>query len=635
MSFHEFDEETRAKAKALVAQMTLAEKVSQMCHNAPAIERLGIPAYNWWNEGLHGVARSGTATVFPQAIGLAAGFDPEAVYETATAISDEARAKYNQYRKFGGTGIYQGLTYWSPNINIFRDPRWGRGHETYGEDPTLTALLGTAFVKGMQGDESYPYRKLDATLKHFAVHSGPEAIRHGFDVSVSEKDLWETYLYAFQYCIKHAHPAAVMGAYNALYGKPCCASDFLLGEILREKMGFEGYVVSDCGAICDINRFHHYTENEAESAAAAVNAGCDLNCGSTYQWLKAAAAEGLVSEEAITQAVERLFTARYRLGMFADDCKYDDIPYDVVCCEAHRSLNRKMARQAMVLLKNDGILPLKNGVKIAIIGPTADSREVLLGNYNGTPDETYTLLRGVKEASDGPVYYARGCHLFKSELGDWEENPLREALVAATLSDVVVLCMGLDPTMEGEQGDAYNGANGGDKADLSLPKSQLALIAAVKALGKPTVFVNVSGSAIDLRDPDEWCSAVMQIFYPGAMGGAAFADLLFGAESPSGRLPVTFYRSAADLPPFEDYSMENRTYRFFKGTPLYPFGHGLTYGEVSETWSEDGMIAVVENHSETETDYTVLRFETEPYRTLRGMKRVHLGAFSKVTVSFA
>ena len=624
----------KQSAKELVAKMTLAEKVSQMCHTAPAIERLGIPAYNWWNEGLHGVARSGTATVFPQAIGLAASFDTDMMYQTATVISDEARAKYNEYRKFGDTQIYQGLTYWSPNINIFRDPRWGRGHETYGEDPYLTAQMGTAFVRGMQGDENYKYRKLDATLKHFAVHSGPEAIRHGFNVEVSEKDLWETYLYAFRYCIEHAHPSAVMGAYNALYGKPCCASDFLLEEVLREKMGFDGYVVSDCGAICDINQFHKYTENEAQSAAAAVNAGCDLNCGSAYKWLKAAVAEGLISEETITKSVERLFEARYRLGMFADDCKYDEIPYSVLCCDEHKALNRKMAHKAMVLLKNNGILPLKNGVKVAVIGPTADSREVLLGNYNGTPDEDYTLLRGIKEDSEGQVFYARGCHIFRDVAGDWAENPFREALIAAKQADVVILCMGLDPTMEGEQGDAYNGANGGDKADLELPSVQKKLIAAIKKLGKPTIFVNVSGSAVALGDPDEWCDAVMQVFYPGAMGGAAFADILYGKVSPSGRLPVTFYRSVEDLPPFEDYSMENRTYKFFKGTPVYPFGHGLSYADVAETWSADGKTATVENRSGMETDYTVLRYEYIPHKSLCGIKAVHLAAGETKTISF-
>lgn len=622
-------------AAELVSKMTLAEKISQMCHSAPAIERLGIPAYNWWNEGLHGVARSGTATVFPQAIGMAAGFDTELMYETATAISDEARAKYNEYRKFGGTQIYQGLTYWSPNINIFRDPRWGRGHETYGEDPYLTSRIATAFIKGMQGDENYKYRKLDATLKHFAVHSGPEAIRHGFNAEVSEKDLRETYLYAFKYCIENAHPAAVMGAYNALYGKPCCASDYLLGDILRGEFGFDGYVVSDCGAICDINNFHKYTENEAESAAVSVNAGCDLNCGSAYKWLKTAAAEGMISEEVITKSVERLFAARYRLGMFADDCKYDEIPYSVVCCDKHKELNRKMAHKAMVLLKNNGILPLKNGIKVAVIGPTADSREILLGNYNGTPDEYYTLLNGMKAESEGKVYYARGCHIFNDVAGDWAEDPFREAVIAAKQADVVILAVGLDPTMEGEQGDAYNGANGGDKADLELPEVQKKLIEGIKAVGKPTVFVNVSGSAINLCDADEWCDAVVQVFYPGAMGGLAFADIIYGKVSPSGRLPVTFYKSADDLPPFEDYSMENRTYKFFKGEPLYPFGHGLSYADVSESWSEDGKTAVIENRSNIDTDYTVLRYEYIPHKSLCGIKNLHLPGGSKVTVEFA
>ena len=461
----------RQRAKELVAKMTLAEKCAQMRYDAPAIERLGVKAYNWWNECLHGVGRSGTATVFPQAIGMAASFNTDLVYEVATAISDEARAKYNEYKKFGSTLIYQGLTFWSPNINIFRDPRWGRGHETYGEDPLLTGKMGVAFVKGLQGDDP-KYRKVDATLKHYAVHSGPESERHSFNAIVSEEDLRETYLWAFKYCIDHASPSAVMGSYNRINGEPACGSKTYLKETLYGKFGFKGYVVSDCGAICDFDQHHKVTETPVDSAALAVNNGCTLNCGETYKWLKAAVAAGKVSEETITEAVERLFEARFRLGMFDDDCLYDQVPYEVVDCDKHRELNRRMARESIVLLKNDGILPLKNPGKIAVIGPNADDKSVLLGNYEGTPARYTTILRGIQDAAPGKVYYARGCHVYNDEIYSWQEKPLREAIIAAQKSDVVILCMGLNPTMEGEEGDAYNGALGGDKADLELPASE-------------------------------------------------------------------------------------------------------------------------------------------------------------------
>lgn len=617
------------RAKELVAKMTLAEKMSQMRYDAPAIPRLGVPAYNWWNECLHGVARSGTATVFPQAIGMAASFHPEKLEEVAWAISDEARAKYNEYKKFGDTGIYQGLTYWSPNINIFRDPRWGRGHETYGEDPLLTGKLGTAFIKGLQGNGKY--RKLDATIKHYAVHSGPEALRHGFDAKVGEKDLYETYLWAFRYCIEHADPSAVMGAYNRTNGEPCCASKTLLQDILRGEFQFKGYVVSDCGAICDINLHHHVTETEAESAALAVNNGCDLNCGNAYQWLKTAVAMGLLTEETITQAVERLFTARFRLGMFDDDCEYDQIPYEVVDCEKHRKLNREMAQESIVLLKNDGILPLKKTQKVAVIGPNADDRSVLLGNYNGKPSYWMTPLRGIQERADR-VYYAWGCHPFEEKTGRWEEKPMREALIAAKKADVVIFCMGLNPQMEGEQGDHYNGGMSGDKPDLELPESQKALYEAVSALGKPMVFVNISGSCVNLARQDAQCNAVLQCFYPGAEGGRALADILYGDVSPSGRLPVTFYRSVDDLPPFEDYSMENRTYKFFKGDVVYPFGHGLTYSKITEKW--DGDTVQVKNEGDMDTWYTILQFEWVSHKNLKNFKKVFLHAGEELTVTF-
>ena len=613
------------RARELVSKMTVEEKMSQMRYDAPAIPRLGIPAYNWWNEALHGAARSGTATVFPQAIGMAAGFNDELMQEVADAISDEVRAKYNDYKAFGETQIYQGLTCWSPNINIFRDPRWGRGHETYGEDPYLTGRMGTAFVKGMQGNDPV-YHKTDATLKHFVAHSGPEGIRHGFDSVVSEKDFYETYLAAFRYCIEKAHPAAVMGAYNSVNGEICCGSKKIVQDVLRGELKFDGYYLSDCGAIRDIDMFHKATNGPDESAAMAVNAGCDLNCGNAYTYLQVAYEKGLVDEEAITRSVERLMEARFRLGMFDKDCPYDSIGMEVVESPEHRALNREMARQSMVLLKNNGILPLKGTETIAVIGPNADSREILLGNYNGTPSQYATLLRGIQDAASGKVLYARGSHLFKEEnVEDCLEHPLREAVLTARRSDVVVLCMGLDPAMEGEEGDAYNGTNSGDKLDLELPPAQKALYRAIMETGKPVIFVNVSGSCISLCEQDRDCDAVLQCFYPGAEGGNALADILFGKVSPSGRLPVTFYRSTDDLPDFADYSMENRTYRFFKGEPLYPFGYGLSYTSFEEKWLDEHTVEVT-NTGKMDSWHTVLQFAEEPHPALIGFTKIWVPA---------
>ena len=610
------------RARDLVSKMTLAEKLSQMKYDAPAIERLGVPAYNWWNECLHGVARSGSATVFPQAIGMAASFNDDLLYKVADVISTEARAKYNEYRKFGSTEIYQGLTMWSPNINIFRDPRWGRGHETYGEDPYLTGKMGTAFVKGLQGDSKY--RKVDATLKHYAVHSGPEADRHSFDAKVSEKDLYETYLWAFEYCIKNAHPSAVMGAYNRINGEACCGSKTLLKDILRDRLGFDGYVVSDCGAICDLDENHKITKNKAESAALAVNSGCELNCGSAYQWLKTSVAMGLLTEETVTEAVVKLFAARFRLGMFDDDCEYDNIPYNVVECEEHRKINRKMAQESIVLLKNNGILPLADKKTIAVIGPNADDKSVLLANYHGRPSRYSTILKGLQDGTEADVLYAYGCDIFNADVDDWAEHPLREAIIAAKKADVVILCMGINPQMEGEQGDNYAGFGAsGDKLDIKLPKSQQLLVEEILKIGKPTVFVNISGSCVDLSYAKQHCDAVLQCFYPGAEGGNALADIIFGKVSPSGRLPVTFYETVDDLPAFADYSMENRTYKFYKGTPVFEFGHGLTYSDIEENWTDENTV-VLTNKGNFDTYYSVLKFEYVPHKNLCGFKKVFI-----------
>ena len=624
MTFHE-------RAHELVSKMTLDEKIAQMCYEAPAIERLGVPAYNWWNECLHGVARAGRATVFPQAIGMAASFDTELMHEVASAISTEARAKYNEYKKIGDTVQYQGLTFWSPNINIFRDPRWGRGHETYGEDPYLTARMGTAFVQGLQGEGKY--RKVDATLKHYAAHSGPEATRHGFDSVVSEKDLYETYLYAFRYVIEHANPSAVMGAYNSVNGEICCGSRKLLGDILRGELGFDGYVVSDCGAIADIHSAHHATNEEFESAALAVNSGCDLNCGYVFAHLHEAVDAGLVTEETITHSVELLFEARYRLGMFDNDCEYDSIPYSVIECDEHRRLNRRMAQKSIVLLKNDGLLPLDKKATVAVIGPNADEKNVLLGNYNGTPSIYSTVLKGIQDAAEGEVIYARGANLWQPRYPSWAEDPRKDAVIAANKADVVVLVVGLSPEIEGEQTDSYNGTVSGDKRDLELPAPQKELIEAVVKTGKPVVLVNVSGSAVNLRYADEHCAAVLQCFYPGAEGGNALADILFGKVSPSARLPVSFYESADDLPPFDDYSMDNRTYKFFRGTCVYDFGHGLTYSDIREKWIDANTVEVT-NSGEYDTDYSVLKYEYIPHKSLCGFRCVHLKKGETVLVDF-
>ena len=610
--------------------MSLEEKIAQMVSNSAAIPRLNVPAYNWWNECLHGVARGGTATVFPQVIAMAASFNVELLYMVASAISDEARAKYNQYKTMGYTEAYQGLTFWSPNINIFRDPRWGRGHETYGEDPFLTGRMASAFIRGLQGDHPV-YRKLDATLKHYLAHSGPEKSRHSFNAMVSEEDLRDTYLPAFKYCIENARPSAVMGAYNRINGEACCASPTYLKKLLYDELGFDGYVVSDCGAIMDIHANHHITEDTAASAAMAVNNGCTLNCGSAFIFLYEAWERGLIEEGVITRAVERLFAARFRLGMFDDDVPYDDIPISVVESSQHLSLSRRMAQESIVLLKNDGLLPLSKYANIAVIGPGADDKSVLLANYSGTPSQYATLLSGIRNASLGCVEYVQGCHHFEKCL--WWEHPANEAILAARRSDVIILCMGLTPYMEGEEGDAYNSEAGGDKPDLELPQVQKELLEAIVGTGKPVVFINISGSCLNLTRADETCGAVVQCFYPGGEGGHALADVLFGDVSPSGRLPITFYRNVDDLPPFDDYSMENRTYRYYKGDPLYRFGHGLSYSRFVERWIDDSTV-VVENVGAYDSAYSILRYEDATKRKLTGFKKIFLRKGENFTVKF-
>ena len=575
----------RERAAALVAQMTLEEKVSQTLYNAPAIERLGIPAYNWWNEALHGVARAGTATVFPQAIGVAATFDEELVGKMAEVIATEARAKYNMQKKEEDRDIYKGLTFWSPNVNIFRDPRWGRGQETYGEDPYLSGRLGVRFVKGLQ-EEKDGFMKAAACAKHFAVHSGPEAVRHQFDAKASKKDMRETYLPAFEKLVKEAGVEAVMGAYNRTNGEPCCGSKTLMQDILRGEWGFEGHYVSDCWAIRDFHEHHMVTDTAEESAAMALKAGCDVNCGNTYLHMMKAYQDGLVTEEEITLAAERLFTTRFLLGLF-DETEYDKIGYDKIECQEHLALADRATAESVVLLKNNGILPLKKEQlkAIGVVGPNANSRAALVGNYHGTSSRYITVLEGIQDAvgDEVRVYYSEGCHLFKDRvegLGHRQDR-IAEAVSVARSSDVVILCVGLDETLEGEEGDTGNSYASGDKTDLLLPESQRELVEAVLKVGKPTVVLNMTGSAMDLRTEQEQADAVVQLWYPGARGGRVVAQMLFGEISPSGKLPVTFYKDTADLPDFEDYSMKGRTYRYIESEPLYPFGYGLTYGDVT------------------------------------------------------
>ena len=593
------------KAKALVAQMTLEEKASQLRYDAPAIDRLGIPAYNWWNEALHGVARAGTATSFPQAIAMAAMFDDALLERLGDVAATEGRAKFNAVSAENDRDIYKGLTFWSPNINIFRDPRWGRGHETYGEDPYLTARLGKAYVHGLQGRGET--MKAAACAKHLAVHSGPEALRHRFNAEATPKDMEETYLHAFEACIRDAKVEAVMGAYNRTNGEPCCGSKTLLVDTVRGKWGFEGHIVSDCWAIRDFHEGHMVTQTPAQSAAMAMEMGCDLNCGNTYLYMMRAYEEGLVTEEQITRAAERLFTTRFMLGILGGGSEFDDIPYEVVECPAHLALAQEAARKSCVLLKNDGLLPLdaeKVGT-IGVIGPNANSRIALIGNYHGTASRYTTVLEGIQDTMEGKgrVLYSDGCHLFKDKTEPlaWEDDRLAEAVAVAKRSNVVVLVLGLDETLEGEEGDTGNAAASGDKMDLLLPQPQRVLMNRILELGKPTVVVLMAGSAIDLSQAQEKANAVLLGWYPGAGGGKAVADLLFGKASPSGKLPVTFYRNEAlaEMPDFTDYSMKNRTYRYYTGTPLYPFGYGLSYGDVTVTGltaDRDCAYVTAENH---------------------------------------
>jgi len=634
--------------------MTLEEKVLQMQNAAPAIERLGIPAYDWWNEALHGVARAGYATVFPQAIGLAATWDTKLMHQVADVISTEARAKHHEFIRNNQHARYEGLTFWSPNINIFRDPRWGRGQETYGEDPYLTARLGVEFVKGLQGNDPR-YFKVIATPKHYAVHSGPEPERHGFDAKAYERDLRETYLPAFRATIVEGKADSVMCAYNRTNEEPCCANKRLMTDILRGEWGFNGYVVSDCGAISDIWKGHKFAKTEAEASALAVRAGTDLTCGGEYASLIQALKQGLITEAEIDTALKRLMTARFRLGMFdpPEMVPYARIPFSQNDTPEHRQLALQSARESIVLLKNaNATLPLRKDLKsIAVIGPNADAPEVLWGKYNGRPSRLITPLAGIKNAvsADTKIVYAAGSTLAGGS--PQADKMIEEAVKAARESDASVLVLGLSSKLEGEEMKVdVPGFHGGDRTDLSLPQSQEALLKAVVATGKPVVVVLLSGSAIAVNWANDHAPAILQAWYPGGEGGTAIADVLFGDYNPAGRLPVTFYKSVDQLPPFTDYSMQGRTYRYFKGEPLYPFGYGLSYTRfaysnlrVNSVKAREPVKATVDvtNTGEREGDEVVQLYLTDvaasvpvPIRTLVGFERISLRPREKRSVTF-
>jgi len=631
-------------ARELISKMSLEEKVSQMLHNSAAVERLGIPDYNWWNEALHGIGRSGTATVFPQAIAMAAMFDDEMLGEIAAVISDEGRAKYHAYQEEGDRDFYKGLTYWSPNINIFRDPRWGRGHETYGEDPYLTSRLAIKFIKGLQGEDK-DKMKVAACAKHYAVHSGPEDLRHEFNAECGKYDLWNTYLPAFEATVYEGDVAGFMGAYNRTNGEPCCGSKTLLVDILNGKWGFEGYVVSDCWAIKDFHEKHMVTANAVESVALAVSTGCHLNCGNLYGNCVIAVKEGKLSEEKIDEAVERLFVIRMKLGIlggFPKKPEYTNIPYEIIDCPKHKELNLRASQNGIVMLKNDGTLPLNpQKIKtIGVIGPNANSRQALVGNYEGTASRYITPLEGITEKADEHgfrVLYAEGSHILNDKTDNLAlpHNREAEAISVAKRCDAVVVCLGLDKRYEGEQDDVGAEFSIGDRTNLGLlPVQQRLLENVTKAAnGKPVILVNIAGSALSVTWADEHVNGILHAFYPGAQGGKAIADVIFGKVSPAGKLPVTFYRSDADLPEFTDYNMENRTYRYYKGEPLYPFGFGLTYSKfeisgVNVTQTEAKL--TVKNTGGMKAAEVVQVYASNPeakeIRALIGFKKVTLEA---------
>ncbi|MDR3147343.1 MAG: glycoside hydrolase family 3 C-terminal domain-containing protein [Treponema sp.] len=639
-----------ARIRDLVSRMTLEEKVSQLSYTSAAIPRLGIPAYNWWNECLHGVARAGVATVFPQAIALGATFDEDLIREVAGAISDEARAKYNEAIAQGNRSQYRGLSFWTPNINIFRDPRWGRGQETSGEDPCLTGRLGAALVRGHQGEDP-EHLKTAACAKHFAVHSGPEKLRHSFDALVSRKDLFETYLPAFK-ALVDAGVESVMGAYNRTLGEPCCGSTLLLKEILRGSWGFKGHVVSDCWALQDFHRNHHVTSSPEESAALALNAGCDLNCGCTYPELTVSYKKGLVSMETIDQALTRLLRTRFKLGMFdppAED-RWAGLDRSIINCEKHRNLAKKAALESMVLLRNDkNLLPLDSSPKsILLVGPSAANAHTLLGNYYGLSPRLVTILEGlaakIQDKFGINIEYRQGCLQYD------ENHPSSAAAGVSDTTDLVIAVFGLDGAMEGEEGDAIASDSNGDRDRIELASWQLAYLRKLRDGGKPLILVLTGGSPIAI--PQDIADAIIFAWYPGEQGGNALADIIFGDAVPSGKLPITFPAATEQLPPYDDYSMRGRTYRYMTKPPLYPFGFGLSYTEfrftgltLSSTSLSPGhtldVSAELSNTGSRDAEDVVQLYISREARTddealcsLRDFRRVRVPAGKTVTVTF-
>ena len=638
----------------LVPRLSLEEKAAMMQYASLAVPSLGIPAYNWWNECLHGVGRSqDKVTVFPQAIAMAAAFDEKGMEKTGEIISTEARAIYNEARRTGKAGMqYKGLTFWTPNINIFRDPRWGRGQETYGEDPYLTAVLGKAIVRGLQGSDSVRL-KTSACAKHFAVHSGPESSRHTFDAEISDYDLWDTYLPAFRALVTEGKVSSVMGAYNRFRGQPCCASDLLMTEILRGYWGFDGYVTSDCGAIDDFYKNHRTHPDAPSSAADAVRHTTDLECGAVYSSLPEAVRQGLITEEEINESLARLLRIRFRLGNFDPEETdiYSSIPYSVLESAPHKAHALEMAEKSMVLLKNNGILPLgENMTKIAVLGVNADSPEVQLGNYNGFPSEIITPLEGISGRTDAGISYLKA--------SDYTTGMESEGKIMETIrdADIVIYIGGISPRLEGEEGDAgkekLEGFLGGDRTSIMLPEVQTEVMRVVKKAGKPLVFISMSGSAIAFPWEAENADAIIQAWYGGQSAGTALAEILWGDVCPSGRLPVTFYAGDCQLPDFSDYSMSGRTYRYFKGKPLYPFGFGLSYTTfeydtpvcVTESPKTGGTVRIastVRNTGDRTGDEVVQLYishpdapEPKPIRALKGIKRVTLAPGEEQTVYF-
>lgn len=652
------------RATDLVSHLTLTEKLALMQNDAKPVDRLGIPAYEWWNECLHGVARDGVATVFPQAIAISAMWNPAMVYKISDAISTEARAKHEEHIRKGERKRYEGLTFWTPNINIFRDPRWGRGQETYGEDPFLTARTGVAFVKGLQGNDA-KYFKTIATAKHYAVHSGSEHNRHIFDAVVSRADMFDTYLPAFESLVKEGKVYSIMGAYNSVNGAPACANNFLLDTVLRQKWGFAGYVVSDCGAIGDIFNHHHYAKSQPEASAFAVKAGCDLTCGGEYMSMEKAVANGTITEKELDKSATRLMLALFKLGIYDDNSmvKYSQIPFAENNSPEHNAIAKQAALESMVLLQNKSkLLPLilKQGTKLAVVGPFASDKSVLNGNYNGTPAAPVTFLQGITNKLGGTATITTNNFIKKPERA-YASDANRDDSIAKLVNackdaDIVIFCGGIDASVEGEESKIdMKGFYKGDRTDLNLPEAQSKALKALKDAGKKVILVLTNGSALALNWENENLDGIVEAWYPGQEGGSALADILTGSYNPSGRLPITFYKSEKDLPEFEDYNMKGRTYKYFKGTPLYPFGYGLSYsdfslsnGKLDKTIANanDSITLTVDVNNLSQKDgsdvvevYASAKNipQFRAVKTLIGFNKVSVsaGATQKATISFA